>query len=531
MERCPNCGASVRVGARFCTACGHRLTNPAGGASVKPLPVVGERSSGAVPPSGGGELASAAGTDAPAMAAETATPSRWGEPVPIRPETVAIGGAEVAPASPWERPASGKSPGQDTPHLVVVAGTDGGAEGTPASDGQGEGHDATVDAAAAAPGEDTGGAPSAWSVTAADDDRVVDTAGWATSWSGDRAFGRIGESDASDARADTRNQDRAPAENAVDGADGVDPSAGLNSVERAPDVSGWRTAPAETPDHEEDLANDAGESSAPEPSVAEGSDQTTSGILVGETGGKDVEYRSAGGSPHGASVATEFEGQDPVPGDEGGAEATPVHDSQRWEGSAAPLLVSEETGTESALPASSDVREDGAGDLPGMAAVDEDGVATLRASGVDPIEPLDAPVRFGGGGTTAVERNAADGHDRPVPTRSGLERATALVAELADLLPTLVPSGEGRAAAIAAEVADDLAAVRAENDPATEDAFRSLREVLANATGRHRDIDAMLDVMGRLNVIVALQDAHDRAVAAIDRAVARLRDGNEATSD
>ena len=30
MELCPNCGAAVRSGARFCTACGNRLT-PSGG--------------------------------------------------------------------------------------------------------------------------------------------------------------------------------------------------------------------------------------------------------------------------------------------------------------------------------------------------------------------------------------------------------------------------------------------------------------------------------------------------------------------
>ena len=29
MERCPNCGASIRTGARFCTACGFRLVQPA----------------------------------------------------------------------------------------------------------------------------------------------------------------------------------------------------------------------------------------------------------------------------------------------------------------------------------------------------------------------------------------------------------------------------------------------------------------------------------------------------------------------
>ncbi len=34
MERCPNCGASIRTGARFCTACGFRLIQPADSPAV-----------------------------------------------------------------------------------------------------------------------------------------------------------------------------------------------------------------------------------------------------------------------------------------------------------------------------------------------------------------------------------------------------------------------------------------------------------------------------------------------------------------
>ncbi len=54
MERCPNCGASIRTGARFCTACGFRLLQPADTASVVPsvddTPVaVADRSSDASP--------------------------------------------------------------------------------------------------------------------------------------------------------------------------------------------------------------------------------------------------------------------------------------------------------------------------------------------------------------------------------------------------------------------------------------------------------------------------------------------------
>lgn len=43
MERCPNCGASIRTGARFCTACGNRISQPApapGADDAPPAPVV-----------------------------------------------------------------------------------------------------------------------------------------------------------------------------------------------------------------------------------------------------------------------------------------------------------------------------------------------------------------------------------------------------------------------------------------------------------------------------------------------------------
>lgn len=43
MERCPNCGASIRTGARFCTACGNRISQPAptpGPVDAPPAPVV-----------------------------------------------------------------------------------------------------------------------------------------------------------------------------------------------------------------------------------------------------------------------------------------------------------------------------------------------------------------------------------------------------------------------------------------------------------------------------------------------------------
>ena len=39
MERCPNCGASIRTGARFCTACGFRLIQPSDAPAVPPTAV------------------------------------------------------------------------------------------------------------------------------------------------------------------------------------------------------------------------------------------------------------------------------------------------------------------------------------------------------------------------------------------------------------------------------------------------------------------------------------------------------------
>ena len=108
----------------------------------------------------------------------------------------------------------------------------------------------------------------------------------------------------------------------------------------------------------------------------------------------------------------------------------------------------------------------------------------------------------------------------PAAEGDPLARAASLVEELRAVIQE-ARSGGG-SAADAWRVADELAAARAA-EAVMEPSFATLREALASARGRPRDIDTMLDIVGRLDAIVALQEAHDRYAASIDRAVAALR--------
>jgi hypothetical protein len=56
------------------------------------------------------------------------------------------------------------------------------------------------------------------------------------------------------------------------------------------------------------------------------------------------------------------------------------------------------------------------------------------------------------------------------------------------------------------------------------DAVAELREALLSARERPRDIDTMVDLSRRLDAVVALAFAYDRAIAAIERALAILRE-------
>jgi hypothetical protein len=100
------------------------------------------------------------------------------------------------------------------------------------------------------------------------------------------------------------------------------------------------------------------------------------------------------------------------------------------------------------------------------------------------------------------------------------QRAIALLDELRGLLPAVVGAAPaGRPGAIADQLEAAIAAGSAEE--AAE--LAELRAALVATRDRPRDIDTVLDLSRRVDAIVALLDAYDRSIAAINEAVRSLR--------
>jgi hypothetical protein len=126
------------------------------------------------------------------------------------------------------------------------------------------------------------------------------------------------------------------------------------------------------------------------------------------------------------------------------------------------------------------------------------------------------------------EEQLPDSQEVAIPLRAGAtgvsaaqEKAIQLIDELRGLIPTL----GGAAATSNTEdggVAADLAALL-DGEEADAERFQSLRAAVATAQARPRDIDIMLDLVSRADVIAAMIAAHDRYVVGIESAVARLR--------
>lgn len=140
---------------------------------------------------------------------------------------------------------------------------------------------------------------------------------------------------------------------------------------------------------------------------------------------------------------------------------------------------------------------------------------------------------------TGVEPPALAGDDALTSATPGsddqagaMQRAGDLLDELRGLLPMLAAPPVAAAveapmpaiaddttlAADTSGIADDLAAARADAVDTTD-----LRRVLEGARNRQRDVDTMIDIVGRIDPMLATLDAHDRYAAAIDQAVAQLR--------
>jgi hypothetical protein len=105
----------------------------------------------------------------------------------------------------------------------------------------------------------------------------------------------------------------------------------------------------------------------------------------------------------------------------------------------------------------------------------------------------------------------------------GIDRAYALIDELRGVVAGL--AGGAGESVDAASLADQLAAARTSG--ADGNTFADLRTAIDSARERPRDIDTMLDVSGRLDVIASLHDAYEHLGSAVDRAVEQLRGAAE----
>ena len=98
-------------------------------------------------------------------------------------------------------------------------------------------------------------------------------------------------------------------------------------------------------------------------------------------------------------------------------------------------------------------------------------------------------------------------------------RAIALIDELRALLPTLATAPPVDLTAVAADLEAALTADAGQGPVDLAD----LRAAMLAARDRPRDIDTVLDLVGRVDAVLAFLDAHDRLTAAAERAVAALR--------
>lgn len=115
---------------------------------------------------------------------------------------------------------------------------------------------------------------------------------------------------------------------------------------------------------------------------------------------------------------------------------------------------------------------------------------------------------------TSPQPAAAAGDEDP------LDRARRLIDELRTLIPPPRSYGEenqqASAPAISEGLRDDLQAARSSSD------FGELRSTLESARARPRDVDTILELVGRIDTMLDALDERDRLAAAVDRALDRL---------
>lgn len=246
--------------------------------------------------------------------------------------------------------------------------------------------------------------------------------------------------------------------------------------------------------------------------------------------------------------------------------STLSHWASQWTGEYASAPEADVTrGTSGDLPAAEAAPEDGQANDGATPAVGDDEAAKRYADEVAwqaaiaepvdvPSDDLDTTAATQSGDSsiagTEIESPSApadadeEAETSPAPVTGdhsvSLARARELLDELQSLLPQLASpaasapaasAGRERAEGVGSDgttqmVAQELAAARAEGFDTAD-----LRRSLEAAHGRPRDVDTMLDLVGRVEPMLAALDAHDRLTAAVDRALSQLgQPGGEASS-
>lgn len=409
MDRCPNCGSTIRIGAKFCTSCGFRLRESEPDAA----PAVPSRSPFATTTASSEEARSSWNAASWAPAAEPAAQS---DPV-----------SESAPPS-------------DAAPSVPRANLD-------ADDGHG-GHLEPAAVAAAEPAPEPGwhgdpapdGEPSTWPAFPTADRGSAGAAGEAV----DVAILEVPTA----AHADTEADDLWPTSDDI-----------LSAFERsgqAPSNPSPFVASAELEPSDEPMPHDS------------------SASVVDAT----------------------FHGHD---------DARPLEP---------PIAAHADTGTEAddlwpTFDDSVDVEP-----LP-VAEVPSDPAPSTAG----PVES--APVPYAAEPAVSEPQSASIGAASIAVGSDAQTRANALLDELRTLLGGMsvaTPAAEASEAA----VADDLAEVRSDS-PGDAPEVDDLRDVIASAQARPRDVDVMLALVGNADALASLLLAHDRYREAIDSAVERLR--------
>lgn len=321
--------------------------------------------------------------------------------------------------------------------------------------------------------------------------------------------GAPGDTGASPASDDARVEP-----SATNGSSPSDTAAAAGTSEEASSSWSWRSSssdpasPAPVAQNGEDGTTEPTSSEEPRVMTVNRSDQTSTSAP--DDVASTEEFTWTWGTPDSPDAAADDGTDAPITVAERDA-------ATRVAGETAPMAT--EPGTDPDDPMRHDQEEpvDPLGDSWGSASTSEgDPNSTLSApdyeapdtaASVDDVVDQEAPSGEPGSG-------AAD--------EDPLDRARRLVEELRTLIPPPRPYQAGQEVAPPAATAhgeglrDELESARSTSD------FGDLRSALESARERPRDVDTMLEMVGRIDTMLEALDDRDRLASAVDRAIGQL---------